>query len=225
MKRRNLFLSLISSVIVAVAIVTVTICSVIPKKKTQQGGNQVITTPIVDVNDNKKYEDMNLKERDGSAAKPYVLYSAESFVDMLENFGGRENVYFEVVKDIDFAGGIVGYSFGGNSSNITAISNCYSSAKLIAGRVPQERENGIIGICWAGYYTVTNCYSIGYKPYHADNSNVASKVSGAYTNVYTNTILGVWERIGAMTLGVTIVPCETAADDPAEQEKETDLKR
>ena len=104
MKRRNLFLSLISSVIVAVAIVTVTICSVIPKKKTQQGGNQVITTPIVDVNDTKKYEDMNLNERDGSEAKPYVLYSAESFVDMLEDFGGTAGMHFEVVKDIDFSG-------------------------------------------------------------------------------------------------------------------------
>ena len=36
MKRKNLFLSLISSVIVAVAIVTVTICSFI-KPKTNQG--------------------------------------------------------------------------------------------------------------------------------------------------------------------------------------------
>jgi len=104
MKRRNLFLSLISSVIVAVAIVTVTICTVIPKKKAQQGGNPGVTTPIVDVNDNKKYEDMNLYERDGSKAKPYVLYSAESFVDMLEDFGGTAGMHFEVVKDIDFAG-------------------------------------------------------------------------------------------------------------------------
>ncbi len=104
MKRRNLFLSLISSVIVAVAIVTVTICTVIPKKKAQQDGKPGVTTPIVDVNDNKKYEDMNLYERDGSKARPYVLYSAESFVDMLEDFGGTAGMYFEVVKDIDFAG-------------------------------------------------------------------------------------------------------------------------
>ena len=52
-----------------------------------------------------------------------------------------------------------------------------------------------------------------------------SHVEIAYTNVYTNTILGVWERRGAMTLGVTIAPCETVAESAAEQEKETDLKR
>ena len=52
-----------------------------------------------------------------------------------------------------------------------------------------------------------------------------SHVEIAYTNVYTNTILGVWERRGAMTLGVTIAPCETVAESAAEQEKETDLNR
>ena len=52
-----------------------------------------------------------------------------------------------------------------------------------------------------------------------------SHVEIAYTNVYTNTILGVWERRGAMTLGVTIAPCETVAESAAEQEKDTDLKR
>ena len=35
-----------------------------------------------------------------------------------------------------------------------------------------------------------------------------SHVEIAYTNNYTNTILGIWERRGAMTLGVTIAPCE-----------------
>lgn len=121
MKRRNLFLSLISSVIVAVAIVTVTICTVIPKKKTQQGGNQTVTTPIVDVNDNKTYEDMNLKERDGSESKPYVLYSAESFVDMIEDFGGTEGMHFEVVKDIDFAG--FNYNNEENKGFVTLFNN------------------------------------------------------------------------------------------------------
>ena len=35
-----------------------------------------------------------------------------------------------------------------------------------------------------------------------------SHVEIAFTNNYTNTILGIWERRGAMTLGVTIAPCE-----------------
>ena len=52
-----------------------------------------------------------------------------------------------------------------------------------------------------------------------------SQVEIAFTNNYTNTILGIWERRGAMTLGVTIAPCETVAESAAEQEKETDLNR
>lgn len=104
MKRRNLFLSLISSIVVAVAIVTVTVCSVIPKKKNQQNGKPGITTPIADVKDYTQYENANLYERDGSVERPYVLYSAESFVSILEEFGGIEGINFEVVENIDFAG-------------------------------------------------------------------------------------------------------------------------
>ena len=105
MKRRNLFLSLISSVLVAIAIVTVTICTVVqPKKKNEQGGQ--IVTPIVDVKeeDNSEYVNMNELERDGSEEKPYVIYSADSFVALLEKYGENKDMHFELVKDIDFAG-------------------------------------------------------------------------------------------------------------------------
>ena len=41
-----------------------------------------------------------------------------------------------------------------------------------------------------------------------------SRVEIAYTNIYTNTILGVWERYGTMMLGVTIEPTEGGREDP-----------
>ncbi len=99
MKRRNLFLSLISSVLVAIAIVTVTIVTVIqPKKKNEQGGQ--VVTPIGDVNETKKYQNMNEFERNGSEEYPYVIYSAESFVDMLTKFGGERRLVTKPVTEI-----------------------------------------------------------------------------------------------------------------------------
>ena len=99
MKRRNLFLSLISSVLVAVAIVTVTIVTVIqPKKKKEEGGP--VVTPIVSVNDNKKYEDMNEFERNGSKEYPYVIYSADSFNNMIAKFGGNKRIVTKPVTEI-----------------------------------------------------------------------------------------------------------------------------
>lgn len=41
-----------------------------------------------------------------------------------------------------------------------------------------------------------------------------SRVEIAYSNIYTNTILGVWERYGTMMLGVTIEPTEGGREDP-----------
>lgn len=102
MKRRNLFLSLISSVLVAVAIVTVTIVTVIQPKKKNNGDAPVVTTPIVDapVQDNKEYESMNEFERNGSKEYPYVIYSADSFVNMLSKFGGKKRIVTKPVTEI-----------------------------------------------------------------------------------------------------------------------------
>ena len=104
------------------------------------------------------------------------------FVDdtVLVQFTGTENTV------TGGAGGIFGYIYKGNATNYSAISNCYSSATLIAGRQADQRQNGIVGIAWDAYYTVDNCYSIGFKPYHANNPNTASKISNAYKNVYTD---------------------------------------
>ena len=102
MKRRNLFLSLISSVLVAVAIVTVTIVTVIQPKKKNNGDAPVVTTPIVDapVQDNNQYESMNEFERNGSKEYPYVIYSADSFVNMLSKFGGKKRIVTKPVIEI-----------------------------------------------------------------------------------------------------------------------------
>ena len=99
MKRRNLFLSLISSVLVAVAIVTFTIVSVVkPKNNKNNGGSNVDV-----VSDSTDYAYMNEHERDGSAELPYIIYSTDSYNDLLTRFGTEEK-HFEFANDVDFAG-------------------------------------------------------------------------------------------------------------------------
>ncbi len=85
MKKRNLFLSLICSIILTVALATFTIVSVVsPKKQPNNGGGdvseQVSQTNPQDVNAN----------RDGSSEKPYLLYDANSFVTLLQTHGYTE---------------------------------------------------------------------------------------------------------------------------------------
>lgn len=109
MKRKNLFLTLISSILVTIAIVTVTVCSVINTRKNNNNvpdinnGNQAEQT-TTNPDDKKPSADdaMNENERDGSAEKPYILYSAENFVTMIRTYGAESN-HFELVNDIDFA--------------------------------------------------------------------------------------------------------------------------
>lgn len=104
MKRRNLFLSLISSVLVAVAIVTVTIVSVVkPSKKNNNDNVPGASNIAIDSGiDYSEYELEN-QSRDGSKELPYLIYSAESYNDMLTNHGA-DNCYFEIAEDIDFTG-------------------------------------------------------------------------------------------------------------------------
>lgn len=122
MKRRNLFLSLISSVLVAVAIITVTIVSVVKPKNNNTNNNGGVNTPAGNINitdDDKKseYDTENAFNRDGSKEKPYIVYSAESFNNLVGEYGSKKrevedgegnktyDVYnFELVADIDFAG-------------------------------------------------------------------------------------------------------------------------
>lgn len=96
MKRKNLFLSLISSVLVAVAIITVTVVSVVkPNNKNNSGNvpdvdNINIGTNVGDV-DYTEFELENSLSRDGSEEFPYLIYSVESFNSLLSTYGSRNN--------------------------------------------------------------------------------------------------------------------------------------
>ena len=103
MKRRNLFLSLICSIILTITLVTFTVIGILPNagkdgNKGQNAGNvnnpgaEEVVIPV-DIN----------KDADGTAEKPYYLYSAETF-DTLIREHGAEGAYFELYTDIDFAG-------------------------------------------------------------------------------------------------------------------------
>lgn len=100
MKRKNLFLSLISSVLVAVAIITVTIVSVIKPNTKQKGdkGNQGDNISIV--TDDEKYDIENNFNRNGSEEYPYIIYSADSFKNLISKFGGEKRVITKPATEI-----------------------------------------------------------------------------------------------------------------------------
>lgn len=131
MKRKNLFLSLICSLILTIALVTVTVLSVLPKKDSDAGKG----TPSTNVSDTgntgdntQTKPDVTVNEdRDGSAEKPYVVYDAETFETFVVGKYLDENgkyidysataddgsllypelsagLYYELGADIDFAG-------------------------------------------------------------------------------------------------------------------------
>ena len=123
MKRRNLFLSLICSLILTVALVTFTVISIVPKKNS--GTNKNPTSESVSDTGN---QDVTInEERDGSAEKPFVIYSAETFDTFVVGKYLDENgeyidynkvdkegklvypelnagLHYELDADIDFAG-------------------------------------------------------------------------------------------------------------------------
>ena len=106
MKRRNLFLSLICSVILTVALATFTIVSVVKPGKKGQNDNQStnVSTSVSD-----KRPNLN-EDRDGSAELPYLIYDVDTFNHYIGNYGhadvsnGEEVCYYELADDIDFAG-------------------------------------------------------------------------------------------------------------------------
>ena len=129
MKRKNLFLSLICSLILTIALVTVTVISIVPKKN-NGAGNGSTSSNVSDtgnVGDNTTPDVTVNEDRDGSAEKPYVIYDAETFqafiVDKYLDADGNyinylaedgegnllypelaEGIYYELGADIDFAG-------------------------------------------------------------------------------------------------------------------------
>lgn len=128
MKRKNLFLSLICSLILTVALVTVTVLSIVPKKNNGAGGNTSSNVSDTGNTGDTQKPDVTINEdRDGSAEKPYVIYDAETFetfivgkyldengeyIDYLAEDGEGNllypelaaGLYYELSADIDFAG-------------------------------------------------------------------------------------------------------------------------
>ena len=105
MKRKNLFLSLISSILVAVAIVTVTIVSVVQPKSKNAGklpdaGNININRPEDETLDQATLYDLeNTYNRNGSAEYPYIIYSADNFISMLSDRGDVRRVVTKPVTE------------------------------------------------------------------------------------------------------------------------------
>ena len=107
MKRRNLFLSLICSVILTVALATFTIVGVVKSNKDGQSDDNKSTNVSTSVSD--KTPNLN-EDRDGSAELPYLIYDVESFNHYVGSYGhadvasGEEICHYELADDIDFAG-------------------------------------------------------------------------------------------------------------------------
>lgn len=92
MKKRGLFLSLICSIALTVALVAVTIASVLPnnnsKKPTNPSSNVSQTVGFV-----------NNAVNNGTAQKPFVLYDAESFIEYVTANGGKLVPVMEAVQE------------------------------------------------------------------------------------------------------------------------------
>ncbi len=85
------------------------------------------------------------------------------------------------------AAGIVGYTSNGASKHDVTIKNCWSAATLSSAKDAAFRSNGIIGKSWVAYYTIENCYSIGYKPFGINSTSTISALgASAYKGVYTD---------------------------------------
>ena len=111
MKKRNLFLSLICSIILTVALATTTIIGVVSNNK-KPNTNQPNVGNVSDtgnVSDPTVSVDKNA-DRDGSAEKPYLIYDAESFIKYVSTYGytAIEKVLVpEMVDALDEQGNVV----------------------------------------------------------------------------------------------------------------------
>lgn len=127
MKKRNLLLSLICSIVLAVALVTFTVITIVPPK-TKNNKNQTSQNVSDTENVGEENTDILLNEgRDGSESLPYIIYSVETFktfvvdkylddegnyIDYNKTNGNGDYKYpmlkaglnYELYRDIDFAG-------------------------------------------------------------------------------------------------------------------------
>ncbi len=123
MKKRKLFLSLICSIILTVSLVTFTIVSVV--------SNNSVDEPTVDIGGNAGTVSDPNESTDGTAENPYIIYSAESFVELLSEYGTKA-ASFELSNDIDFAdyGNFVTLFNDGSSFNGKINGNGYSLSNI-----------------------------------------------------------------------------------------------
>ena len=95
MRRKNLFLSLICSVLVAVVMISFTVYSLVStnpnKGKNDNSGSNVsiVGDGNIDPGDEIVINEHINELRDGSEELPYVLFSASNFVEMLSTYGGE----------------------------------------------------------------------------------------------------------------------------------------
>lgn len=113
---------------------------------------------------------------------------------LFENCFADETVYVQYTDmGHNGAGGIMGYSCSGGTTEPTLeIKNCYSKAN-VRGLGQMARVNGIIGTSWNCAYTMSGCYSVGLPPYRGTNENTCSylvkhgwKSGDVYKNNYTD---------------------------------------
>ena len=105
MKRKNLFLSLICSLILTVALVAVSIVTIVPKKDKDKGGQ---TSSNVSDNVTDKTPDVTVNEdKDGSAEKPYVIYSVETFETFIVDKYVDENGEYIDYTQVDEEGNLL----------------------------------------------------------------------------------------------------------------------
>ena len=119
-----------------------------------------------------------------------------------ENCFADDTVYAKWTKSDNYGGaaGIVGYTTNASSQHDVTIKNCWSAATLSSASDPSFRSNGIIGKSWNAYYTIENCYSIGYKPFAATYANVGSQLGASvYKNIYTDSTTAASATYGPYT--------------------------
>ena len=103
MKRKNLILSLVCSIVLAIGLITFTIVSLIPNN--QNSGDDV-KKPVSDITDPDLSKDIN-EGNDGSEEKPYIIADAKMFNDVFVEKYVDENGNYINYNEIDEKGDLV----------------------------------------------------------------------------------------------------------------------
>lgn len=134
-------------------------------------------------------KDAYIIARDTAAGVVGITRPDSNKMKTVENCFADDSVYAEWTDSSMNGGaaGIVGYTSNGCTVHDVTIKNCWSAASLKSAAASSFRSNGIIGKSWVAYYTMENCYSIGYKPFAINSTSTISALGAtAYKNVYTD---------------------------------------